>query len=106
MSITLKPSKPFSNGMSYDFFLESFCYRCKHGKVNANGFPEHPENGGCKIWDVCENARFDISLYPKNDIVKIEKNGKIVYWNVCKSFETDDKEVMERFNDLLKGARE
>ena len=46
--LTIKPSKPFSNGMSYEFFLESFCYRCKHGKINDDGFAEYPEKGGCK----------------------------------------------------------
>ena len=49
--IKIKPSKPFSNGTSYEFFVENFCYRCKHGKINENGFAEYPEKGGCKVWD-------------------------------------------------------
>lgn len=102
MSVTIKPSHPFSNGTSYEFFLESFCYRCKHGKINENGFAEYPEKGGCKIWDAMENARFDVSLFPCDDVVQIEKDGEVEYWNICKQFETDDTELMESYSNLFK----
>ena len=95
--LTIKPSKPFSNGMSYEFFLESFCYRCKHGKINDDGFAEYPEKGGCKIWDAMENARFDTSLFPCDDVVQTERNGKVEHWNICKCFETDDAELTESY---------
>lgn len=101
MSVVIKPSKPFSNGMSYEFFLENFCYRCKHGKIRDDGFPEFPENGGCKTWDALEVARFNTNLYPSGDIVQIERNGRVEYWNICKNFETDDAELMERYKALF-----
>ncbi len=99
----LKPSKPFSNGMSYEFFLECFCYRCKHGKLSEEGFAEHPEKGGCPIWDAMENARFDLSLFPCNDVVQTEENGKVEHWHICTRFESDDAEIMEKYKELFEG---
>ena len=103
MQKTIEPSSPFPNGMSYEYFLEFFCYRCKKGKVNPNGFAEYPENGGCTIWDAMENARFEQSLFPCNDVVRIRENGEVKYWNVCKAFETDDADLMMKFNKLFEG---
>lgn len=104
MGKTLEPSSPFPNGMSYELFCEIFCYRCKKGKINPNGFAEYPENGGCTIWDAMENARFDTKLFPCNDIVQIRENGKVEYWHVCKAFETDDANSMKKFNKLFEGT--
>lgn len=101
MSVFIRPSKPFSNGMSYEFFMESFCERCKHGKVNKEGFAELPENGGCETWDSLENARYDLSLYPSNDVVEIEKDNGIEYAHICKHFENDDADIMERYRKLF-----
>lgn len=101
MSVVIKPSSCFPNGMSYEFFLESFCYRCKKGKINSDGYAESPENGGCEIWDAMENARFDRELYPCNDVVQIEKNGEVMYWNVCKHFESSDKQLMKQYKMLF-----
>ena len=92
MSVEIKPSSCFSNGMSYEFFLDSFCYRCKKGKINSDGYAEYPENGGCKIWDAMENARFDRELYPRNDVVQIEKTVKLcigTYANTLKVLTND-----------------
>ena len=97
-----EPAEPFSNGMSYEYFCEMFCYRCKKGKLNDNGFPEYVENGGCPIWDACENARFDISLFPKEVVKVIKDNGKVKHWEVCSEFESDDPEIMELYGRLFK----
>lgn len=87
----IKPSKPFSNGTEYENFMYYFCYRCKKGVINNDGFPEYPENGGCAIWDAMENARFDIAQWPANKIVEGEK-GSYRYWHLCTEFdETEDK---------------
>lgn len=94
------PSIPFSNGMSYEFFLECFCYRCKKHKVNDDGFCAFVEQGGCPIENAMENARFG-EPFPSEDIVRIVENGKTTYWNICKAFETDDKDIMRQFRSLL-----
>lgn len=99
--IELKPSKPFPNGMSYEYFLECFCLRCKHGKLREDGFPEFPEDGGCKIWDALENARFDLSLFPCNDVVQIERDGEAVMLSICKHFVSDDARIMEAYKALF-----
>ena len=99
--IKIKPSKPFSNGMSYEFFVENFCYRCKHGKINKNGFAEYPEKGGCKVWDSMENARFDLNVFPCEDVVQIEKDGTFPIWHACKHFENDDESVMSAYKKLF-----
>ena len=101
MSIVLKPSKPFSNGTEYEVFMYNFCHRCKHGIINEEGFAEYPEKGGCKIWDAMENARFDTSLFPCNDVVQLERNGEVERWNVCKHFETDNTAVMGSYKSLF-----
>ena len=102
----IKPSSPFSNGTEYEIFLDNFCYRCKHGKINENGFAEYPEKGGCKIWDAMENARFDTSLFPCDDIVEIEKDGYYPIWHACKSFATDDKTITAMYKQIFEEAKE
>ncbi len=93
----LKPSKPFSNGMEYEFFLESFCYRCKKHKTREDGFCAFVEQGGCPIENAMEDARLDISLFPSNEVVQINENGKVKYWHICKAFETDDANLMSAY---------
>lgn len=94
------PSSPFSNGMSYEFFLEQFCYRCKKHKVDKSGFCAFVADRGCPIENAMEDARFGYD-FPSNDIVKIIEDGEVLYWNVCKAFETDDKDLMESFQKLF-----
>lgn len=101
MSIAIKPSKPFSNGTEYEVFLCNFCHRCKHGIISEEGYAEYPENGGCKIWDALENARFDLNVFPCEDVLQIEKDGHIPIWHACKSFETDDESVMTAYKKLF-----
>ena len=94
------PSIPFANGMSYEFFLESFCYRCKKHKVDKNGFCAFIADGGCPIENAMEDARFGYD-FPSEDIVRIIENGETKYWNVCKAFETDDADIMKSFQELF-----
>ena len=103
--IMIKPSEPFSNGMSYELFEEIFCYRCKHGKLREDGFPEFPENGDCPIWDAMENARFDLSCFPRNDVVQIERDGEVVRWNICKHFVSDEATITEAYKALFEEDR-
>lgn len=98
------PSKPFPNGLSYEFFLESFCYRCKKHKVDKNGFCAFVADGGCHIENAMEDARFGYD-FPSEDIVQIMEDDKTIYWNVCKSFETDDVEVMKLYKDIFADKR-
>lgn len=88
-------SKPFSSGMEYGVFLDNWCYECEHYKEREDdGFPEFPENGGCRILDCMENARFDIRYWPNKKIVEEhDEDGNVIYWHKCISFtrrKTDD----------------
>ena len=94
------PSSPFSSGTEYQIFLDNFCYRCKKHKKREDGFCAFVEQGGCPIENAMEDARFG-SPFPSEDIVKIVENGKIVNWNICKSFETDDKGLMKAYKKLF-----
>ena len=97
MSIETKPSKPFSNGTEYECFLSSFCYRCENGN---KGFPDA---SNCPIWQAMENARFDLSVFPSNDVVSVYENGKIKYFNVCKRFESENTDLMAAYKNLFEG---
>lgn len=97
---TIKPSTPFSNGMSYEFFLESFCYRCNKHKENSFGFCAYTKDGGCPVENAMEDARFDIDKFPADKIVCVEA-GETVHWNVCTEFDSDDAEVMKNYKALF-----
>lgn len=75
----------FSSGTEYECFLYEYCERCKHYKLSPNGYPEFPENGGCKILDAMENARWDNSLFPCEQIRK-DKNEKGYSYQFCVDF--------------------
>lgn len=97
----IEPATPFSNGMSYEYFLENFCYRCKKGKLSQDGFPEFPENGGCPIWDSMENARFG-GAFPSDKIVQLRgKDGHIEFQEVCMEFQTDDTDLMGAYKRIF-----
>lgn len=102
--IEIKPSKPFSNGIAYEYFLETFCYRCDKHKTDKNGFCAFVEEGGCPIENAMEDARFDLSRFPSNEIVCIIRDGQIDYWNVCKEFTTHEPKLMTKFLELFRGA--
>ena len=57
-------------------------------------------DGGCPIENAMEDARFG-NPFPSEDIVRIIEDGKTKYWNVCKSFETDDADIMKSFQALF-----
>lgn len=100
--MNIKPSKPFSSGTEFEVFLENFCYRCKKHKVREDGFCAYVDQGGCNIENAMEDARFDISLFPRNDIVMLEENGEVLRWNICTKFESDDFDLMEKYRSLFK----
>lgn len=82
--MSYEKSKPFSNGMEYEFFKECWCEKCKHYKVREDdGFPEFPENGGCPILDFIEYARFDTPAWPGEKIVE----EVVKRWHKCLDFE-------------------
>jgi hypothetical protein len=97
-----EPSTPFSNGTEYENFMYYFCDRCDKGIRRDDLFPEFPENGGCPTWDALENARFDLDLFPSNDVVRLlDKDGNVRCWNICKHFTTNDESVMEAYRKLF-----
>lgn len=80
-------STPFSNGMDYEFFKETWCEHCTHYKVRDDGFPEFPQKGGCHVLDKLEYARIDISEWPRKDIIEErDENGNIKYWHKCTKY--------------------
>lgn len=99
--IKIKPSTPFSSGMEYAYFLGTFCRRCKKHKENEDGYCAYVEQGGCPYENAMEDARWDLSKFPCDDIVQIEKNGNIECFNACKHFESDDAELMEKHRKLF-----
>ncbi len=83
----IEKSKPFSNGTEYEYFKETWCERCAHCKYREDGFPEFPEQGGCKILDAMENARFEISYWPGKEIIEErDEDGNVMYWHKCTRF--------------------
>ena len=101
----LKPSKPFPNGMTYEFFLENFCYRCNKHKVNDEGFCALVSEGGCPIENAIEDARFG-DPFPREDIVQVETVDTIIAWHACTKFDTDDDDLMRRYNALMGRAND
>ena len=85
------PSKPFSSGTEYEFFLETHCYQCKKYKENEHGFPKYPESGGCIILDAMECARFDTDKFPSDKIVRVfDDDENVIEWHKCLEFESEE----------------
>lgn len=101
----LRPSKPFSNGTEYEIFLDNFCYRCKKHKENDEGFCAFVSEGGCPIENAMEDARFG-DPFPSEDIVQVETEDTIVAWHACTKFDTDDADLMRRYNAMLGRAND
>ena len=102
-----KPASVFSNGTEYEVFLYNFCERCRNYKLReSDGFPEFPENGGCKVLDAMENARFDTSLFPSEWIRELrDADDKIIAWHYCTRFSNPDYEnVMVPYFTMMKKA--
>lgn len=98
--IELKPSIPFSNGTEYEVFLSTFCERCNKHKINERGYCAFVNEGGCTIENALEDARFG-EPFPSEDIVIVYEDGKIICWNACTKFESDDKELMKKYKVLM-----
>ena len=75
----------FSNGSEYEWFLETKCFKCSRYR-----------QGYCRIYNACEDARFDESRFPYSDLMDFKGYaGK-----TCKSFTT---EKLTRHRTVLKG---
>lgn len=103
-NVDVVPGTVFSNGTEYEVFNEAFCCRCNKYKLDADGWPLSPSNGGCAIWDNIESAALGYP-FPSEDVVSIKHDGKIKYWHVCRGFDTDDEEIKRSYLDLFKGVR-
>ena len=53
-----------------------------------------------------ERARFDRALYQEEEIARIDEDGKVKYFHVCRKFETDNKRIMAAYKALLAGEKE
>lgn len=92
---------PFSNGMSFEWFREYFCERCKkHKEDETTGYCAFVEDGGCPIENACEDARFNLELFPVDKIVSLSESGKIKYWHVCTDFQAKTEELQEKYDRL------
>ena len=49
MSVKIKPSRPFSNGIEYLIFHEDYCERRTKHKVDSDGMAR---KGNCKVEDI------------------------------------------------------
>ncbi len=101
------PSKPFSNGTEYEFFQYNFCERCRNMVLRDDGFPAFPERGGCPILDATENARYNIELFPNEQIRELrDKEDRIIAWHYCTKFSNADNDIMEKYFMMMKKALE
>lgn len=100
------PSKPFSSGTEYEIFKYNFCEICRKHKVRKDGFPAFPEDGGCPVEDAMENARFDISLFPSENIRELRdaKDNTVIAWHYCNRFHAFDEKKQFSYFDLMKRA--
>ena len=84
----IENGKPFSSGTDYEVFLYNYCQKCKFYVQNDRGFPALVEEGGCKILDAMEFARFDVSKFPGDDIVTLKsENDSVIRFHHCLQFE-------------------
>ena len=100
------PSKPFSSGTEYEVFRYNFCDRCRRHKENEAGFPAFAKEGGCPIEDAMENARFDNSVFPSDNIRELRSadDDSVIAWHYCNRFHAFDETVQFAYFDLMKMA--
>ena len=87
-----KPCKHmFSNGMEFEWFIETQCMNCTRFR-----------RGYCRIYNACEAARYDESKFPYDDLLDFAGGyaGKR-----CKHF-TDKPIERKRRNRPIKGQLE
>jgi hypothetical protein len=94
-----EPSTPFSNGTELEFFLENFCERCEKCTTDA----WNPAPSDCKICNALHDARWDITKWPKDYIVKVYEDGERfpTFWHICKEFNSEDIDLMNRYHALF-----
>lgn len=102
------PSKLFSSGTEYEVFKYNFCEDCVHHKLREDSFLAFPEDGGCPIEDAMENARFDISQFPSEDIRELRdaNDDSVIAWHCCSNFESRNAERQNKYLNMLKRAKE
>lgn len=77
MAIELVPCKyPFSNGTEYEIFLESQCDHCTLFR-----------KGRCKTYRKLEEARFDITVFPYDQLMDYARYGG----KVCIRYTTEKR---------------
>lgn len=84
----------FSNGVEYMSFLISFCERCSKYKRNAESKEE-----SCPIeWKISEvSITGNIEDFPYDDLKPINNMSRYA----CKSFQTDDKALMNSYKKMF-----
>lgn len=104
-TVKVVPGTEFPNGMTYSFFWENFCARCKNHKDGDDMLITAPvEQGGCPIENAIEDAACG-GDFPYEDVVSIEVDGRTKYWHVCRGFDTDDAGVKGAYLALFEGVR-
>ena len=89
----MKPSRPFPNGSTFEFFNEVFCCRCTKLKLDDDGMPLEDN---CEIENAIAEAQFDEKAWPENDIVEV--NG---HYHVCRHFHSEDESLMYKFREIM-----
>lgn len=98
MAKTYVRSKPFPNGMTYQWWMEQFCHRCKKYQADAGG---QPVEGACATESAVATSYFDLEKWPGDDVVETPR----ATW-ACRHFESDDEELMRAYRELFKEAEE
>ena len=93
MSQKYSPSKPFPNGMTYDFFLDNFCGLCKKYKADSHGMPLP---GNCSTEEALAQMVFGLGKWPDDDIVQV---GDMHH--ICLHFESEDAELMTQYRAIF-----
>ena len=96
MSKKYKPSVPFPNGSTYEYFNDIFCCRCTKYRFDEKGMPL-PDS--CGIENAISKAQLDASLWLGEDIIQV--NG---FSHVCLHFESSDADVMNQYRALFEPA--
>ena len=101
------PSKPFSSGTEYEVFKYNFCEDCRKHVVREDGLPAFVEDGGCPIEDAMENARFDITKFPHDDIRELRdaKDDSVIAWHCCNRFDCTDSNRQEKYLNMMNRAK-
>lgn len=91
MPETIPCTRMFSNGTEYEWFIETQCANCKRFR-----------KGRCRVYNACEDARFDSSRFPYDDLLDYAEGyaGKL-----CRHF-TDQPIQRTRHETPIDGQME